>query len=186
MNIILQRKYEIIRLLNAIDSYPSTGLFKHEMMTYAYVLVCGAIEFMTENILEEWLNKTIQHHGKSTNYKGKKYIKYFLSIQSKARYGNIEKFTSTKLEQIKGLITQVAGDSATNKFKLLLTQVPQPTTIQLDANARLERINRFRHDLAHGQKMPLNTQPNITELKEDFLFVYENIIRNIKNCLPRV
>lgn len=170
-------------MLDAIDGYSSTNPFKHEMMNFGYVLVCGAIEFMTENILQEWLNKTIQHHGHSSAYRGKKYVQYFLSMQSQAKEDSIKKFHSTDLNQTRELIKNIAGVAARDKFNQLLQQ---STVIQPDINARLERINRFRHDLAHGQKMPRDTQPNVVELKEDFLFVYKHIIKNIMRCLPRV
>jgi hypothetical protein len=181
-SVVLERKKEIVKFLTLIESYSSSGLFKHEMMTYAYVLVCGSIEFMTESILEEWLKKTIQRHDNSQKYRGKKYIQDFLSVQLSDKNDQIESFTSTKLSKIKELIGHIAGDSSKNKFNSLLS----PASLQQDANARLDRISRFRHELAHGQKLPQDTQPNVTELKEDFLFVYKHIILNIKNSLPRV
>ena len=186
MSVVTQRKGEIIRLLKMIDSYPFTDQFKHEMMTYGYVLVCGAIEFMTENILEDWVNKTIKHHEKSDKYKGKIYIKNFLVIQSKTKKEQITKFSSTSLDGIRALITEIAGVEAREKFTSLLRQARQSIVIQSDIDERLKRICRFRHELAHGQKMPQDTQPNIAELREDFLFVYEHIIKNIIGCLPRV
>jgi hypothetical protein len=56
MSAFTERKREITKLLKSIERYPSTNTFKHEMMTYAYVIVCGGIEFMIETILQEWLN----------------------------------------------------------------------------------------------------------------------------------
>lgn len=188
MNIILQRKKEVISLLEDVEKYPSTNPFKQEMMTFSYVLVCGAIEFMTESILHDWLNKTIKHHRSSSyRYRGKKYIQHFLDIQSQAREKNITEFHSTKLSEIKKLIGNIAGKSTKDKFSNLfdVSQI-SVATLQPDINARLDRITRIRHELAHGEKMPNDIQPNVTELKEDFIFVYEHIIKNIQKSLPRV
>lgn len=185
MNIILNRKKEIIRLLNDIEKYSAMSDFKQEMMTFSYVLVCGTIEFMTENILQEWLAKTIRHHRVSS-YRGRKYVQYFLDTQSQAREKNIKDFHSTKLEGIRELIKNIIGENARNKFNTLFQASQQSVALQPDINARLERITRIRHELAHGQKMPNDIQPNILELKEDFIFVYKHIIKNIQKCLPRV
>lgn len=185
MNILLNRKREIISLLDGIDKYPSTSIFKQEMMTLSYVLVCGAIEFMTESILQEWLTKTIKHH-KASSYRGRKYIQCFLDIQLQVREKNIKGFHSTNLDIIRELIKNVAGEDARNKFNALLQASQQSSTLYPDINARLYRINRVRHELAHGQKMPNDIQPNVSELKEDFIFVYEHIIKNIQKALPRV
>ncbi|MDP3794334.1 MAG: HEPN domain-containing protein [bacterium] len=185
MSVILERKREVIRLLMDIEKYPATKDFKQEMMVFSYVLVCGAVEFMTESILQEWLDKTIKHH-KGSSYRGRKYVQYFLSTQAKAREKNIKDFRSTKLEVIRKFITEVAGVPARKKFDLLFTQSQQSLSLRPDINARLEKINRTRHEIAHGQKMPNDIQPNVSELKKDFIFIYDHIITNIKKCLPRV
>lgn len=185
MNNILERKKYIMQLLTAVEKHPATGHYKLEMMSFSYILVCGSIEYMTEYILQNWLNKTISHH-KSTIYRGRKYVQYFLETQIQAREKNIEDFTSTKLEKIKDLIRAIAGENAKKKFNKLLGASKNSTILQPDIESRLERINRTRHELAHGQKIPTDIQPNITELKEDFKFVYKHIIKNIKLCLPKV
>jgi len=141
---------------------------------------------MIETALQEWLNKSIRYHGNSGSYRGKKYISYFLIIKSQAGVKNIENFHSTNLERIYELIKNIAGDSSLGRFKALLKHANQSIVLQPDINARLERINQFRHGLAHGQKMPQDTQPNIIELREDFLFVYKHIVQNILKSLPRV
>jgi len=186
MGIVSDRKKEIDRLLKEIDRYPATSNFKQEMMSFAYILVCGAIEFMTETILQEWLYKTVKHHKSSTQYRGKKYVQYFLNSQSRAGEANIEQFHSMKLDQIRGLIKNVAGESAKDKFNQLFNIDNQNSILQPDINSRLDRVVRIRHELAHGQKMPNGIQPNIIELKEDFGFIYKHIIKNIQKCLPRV
>lgn len=185
MNNILERKRYIIRTLKDVEKYPATGVYKQEMMSFSYVLVCGTIEYMIETILQEWLNKTLKHH-KTVSYRGKKYIQYFLDTQVDAREKRIEGFHSTKLDQIRGLICNIAGEKAKTNFNNLFNSSQNSTTLQPDINARLERINRIRHELAHGQKIPNDIQPNITELIEDFIFVYDHIIKNVKSCLPRV
>lgn len=186
MNDILERKKYIIRTLKNIEQYPATSVYKLEMMSFAYVLVCGAIEYMIETVLQNWLNKTIKHHKSSVVYRGKKYVQYFLETQMGAREKNIEDFHSTKLEKIRRLICDVAGEKAKNNFNTLFNAAQNLTSLQPDINARLERINRIRHELAHGQKTPNDIQPNITELIEDFKFVYDHIIKNVKSCLPKV
>lgn len=185
MSNILVRKRYIIRTLKDIEKYPATGKYKIEMMTFSYVLVCGSIEFMIEEILQGWLNKTVKHH-KNISYRGKKYVQYFLETQMSARVKNIDCFNSTKLDRIRELIYNIAGDKAKVNFNSLFIASQQSTTLQPDINARLERISRIRHELAHGQKIPCDIRPNITELKEDFIFVYDHIIKNVKLCLPRV
>ncbi|HAM87943.1 MAG: hypothetical protein US83_C0001G0114 [Candidatus Falkowbacteria bacterium GW2011_GWC2_38_22] len=185
MNDILERKKYIIRTLKDIDKYPATSVYKLEMMSFAYVLVCGAIEYMIETILQNWLDKTIKHH-KSAAYRGKKYVQYFLETQMGAREKNIEGFHSTKLDQIRGLISNVVGEKAKNNFNTLFNTAQNLISLQPDINARLERINRIRHELAHGQKTPDDIQPNISELIVDFEFVYNHIIKNVKSCLPKV
>jgi hypothetical protein len=185
MSDILERKKYIIQILKDIDSYPATSVYKLEMMSFAYVLVCGAIEYMIETILQNWLNKTLKHH-KSTKYRGKRYVQYFLETQMDAREKNIENFHSTKLDQIRGLICNVAGEKSKNNFNALFNTAQNSRSLQPDINARLKRINRIRHELAHGQKTPNDIQPNITELIEDFKFVYDHIIKNVQSCLPKV
>ncbi|MBI4994728.1 hypothetical protein HZC21_03740 [Candidatus Peregrinibacteria bacterium] len=185
MNIIIERKKYIIRLLREIEKCPATLKYRQEMMVFSYVLVCGAIEFMTENILQNWLAKTIKHHT-SSKYRGKKYVQNFIEIQTQAREKNIENFTSTKLSEIKKLVGNIVGEKTKEKFNSLLDASQQSTVIEPDIAARLERINRTRHDLAHGKKIPNDIQPNISELKEDFIFVYNHIIGNIIKCLPKV
>ncbi len=155
------------------------------MMTFSYIIVCGAVEFMTETIIQDWLSKTIKHH-KGTSYIGRKYVQYFLDTQSQARGKNIDDFHSTNLDNIKKLIKEVAGETARNKFNTLFQGAQNTLTLQPDLNARLKRITDTRHYLAHGQKVPNDIQPNVSELREDFLFIYEHIIKNIKKCLPRV
>ena len=185
MNPILERKKSVIQLLKDIEGYPAISVFKQDMMAFAYVVVCGAIEFMTETIIQDWLNKTIKHH-KGLSYRGRKYVQYFLDTQSRAREKNIENFHSTDLDKIRELIKNIVGETARDKFNQLFQNTQQTLTLQPDINERLKRITRIRHELAHGQKMPNDLQPNIPELKEDFLFIYEHIIKNIKKCLPRV
>lgn len=185
MNIIDERKKYVNALLKDINKYPATSKFKQEIMVFAYVLVCGAIEYMVETLLQDWLNKTIKHH-KKTSYRGKKYVQYFLEVQSQAREKSIENFHSTKLCEIKGLINNVAGDSAKTKFNNLLETAQQSIVIQPDINARLDRISKTRHYLAHGEKIPNEIQPNISELIEDFNFVYKHMIVNIKKSLPKI
>ncbi|MDD4901175.1 MAG: HEPN domain-containing protein [Patescibacteria group bacterium] len=185
MDNITERKKYVIQLLKDIEKHPATGDYKLEMMSFSYIMVCGAIEYMIENILHDWLNKTIKHH-KYALYRGKKYVQYFLETQMQAREKNIEYFNSTKLDKIRKLICDVAGKGAKINFNKLFNNSRQSMTLQPDINARLDRINRIRHELAHGQKIPSDIQPNISELKEDFIFVYNHIIKNIKKCLPRV
>lgn len=182
MNIILERKKEIACLLKDIEKYPATSNFKQEMMVFAYVLVYGTIEFMIEGILQDWLNKTIKHH-RASSYRGRKYVQYFLDIQSQAREKNIEKFNNPSLDNIRVLIQEIVGKSAQNKFNKLFKQ---SRVLQPDIDSRLKRIADTRHWLAHGQKMPKDIQPNVSELREDFIFVHDHIIKNIKKCLPRV
>jgi hypothetical protein len=185
MNVISERKKYINKSLGDINNYPATSLFKQEMMAFSYVLVCGAIEYMIEILLQDWLNKTIKHHNVSS-YRGKKYIQNFLEIQSQAREKNIANFHSTKLSEIKALIANVAGESAKDKFSKLLDSSQQSSALQPDINSRLDRISKTRHYLAHGEKIPLDIQPNISELLDDFNFVYKYIIVNIKKSLPRM
>lgn len=186
MSIISNRKKEVTDLLSDIEAYPSTNKFRQEMMSFSYVLVCGTIEFMTESIIREWLSKTIRHHKTAPYYRGRKYIQHFLDTQSQAREDSIEKFNSTALNRTKELIKNVAGEAAREKFNQLLQTANQSAALQPDINGRLERITRLRHELAHGQKMPNDLQPNVSELKEDFGFIYKHIIVNIQKCLPRV
>ncbi len=186
MNVILERKKYVVRLLENIENYPSTNQFKQEMMTFSYVIVCGAIEFMTETIIQDWLSKTIKHHKSSSYYRGRKYVQYFLDIQSQAREKNIDDFHSTNLDSIRNLIKEMAGETARNKFNNLFQSAQNTLALQPDLNERLKRITDTRHYLAHGQKVPNDIQPNVRELREDFLFIYKHIINNIKKCLPKV
>jgi len=185
MNVIDERKKYVNTLLEGINKYPATGKFKQEIMVFAYVLVCGAIEYMIETLLQDWLNKTIKHHKKSS-YRGKKYVQYFLEVQSRAREKNIENFHSTKLSEIKGLVSNVAGDLSKIKFNNLLETSQQSAALQPDINSRLDRISKTRHYLAHGEKIPDEIQPNMSELIEDFNFVCKHIIVNIKKSLPKM
>lgn len=185
MNVLLERKKYVITLLKSVENHPSTGAFKQEMMTLSYVVVCGAIEFMIEHILHDWLSKTLKHH-KGSRYRGKKCIQNFLNEQSQVKQKDIEEFHSTKLSQIRGLINKIAGQQAKDRFNQLFENDQSVYSINPDIDARLERINRTRHDLAHGTKIPNDIQPNIIELREDFLFIYEHLIKNVKKCLPKV
>lgn len=186
MSAVVERKIEVLKILRTIEKYPATSAFKHEMMTYAYILVCASIEFMIENIVREWLNKSIKHHDNSSAYRGKKYVEYYLTTNSIGLLSGIDKFSSTKLENIRWLIGNIAGDASKTKFNILFNQANQSLILQPDLNARLDRIRGIRHALAHGSKLPNDIQPNMSELKEDFLFVYKHIIQNVSNCLPRV
>lgn len=185
MNVIDDRKKYVNILLKDISKYPATSKFKQEIMVFAYVLVCGAIEYMIETLLQDWLNRTIKHHKKSS-YRGKKYVQYFLEVQSQAREKNIENFHSTKLSEIKGLVCNIAGDSTKIRFNDLLEASQLSIALQPDINSRLDRISKTRHYLAHGEKIPNEIQPNILELIEDFNFVYKHIIINIKKSLPKI
>lgn len=185
MDAVSARKKYVDKLLVDIHNYPAINQFKQEMMVFAYVLVCGSIEYMIETLLQNWLSKTIKYHKKSS-YRGKKYIQYFLEIQTQAREENIENFHSTKLSKIKCLIKNIAGESAKLKFNELLKTTQQSIALQPDINSRLDRISKTRHYLAHGEKIPTDIQPNISELKEDFKFVYKYIIVNIKKSLPKI
>lgn len=186
MDALLERKRDVLKLLRAVEKYPASSVFKHEMMTFSYVLVCGAIEYMVEIILQDWLDRTLKHH-RSISYRGKKYVQHFLDIQFHARNNDIGGFHSTKLSKIKEIICSVAGNEAKDNFSQMLVSSNQSASVQVNAiDSRLGRINRTRHELAHGQKMPGDIQPNITELKKDFIFVYEKIIKNIQKSLPKV
>lgn len=186
MNAVAKRKQDIVQLLAAIDDYPAIKAFKHEIMTYAYVLACVAIEFMVESTLGDWVDKSIKHHEKS-RYQGKSHVIYFLNIKSEAAVTEIKNFHSTNLDKIENLIKDVAGEMVMKKFKSSLKQRPPGSAFVLrqDIDERLKRISLFRHELAHGNKMPRETRPNISELRTDFLFIYNNVIKNLKNSLPR-
>jgi len=185
MSVLLERKKYVLTLLKNVENHRSTDAFKQEMMSLSYVVVCGAIEFMTERILYDWLNRTIKHH-KYSRYRGRKYVQNYLEIQSQTGERSIDSYHSTKLSEIKGLIGKIAGQLAKDKFIELLENAQNTSSINPDINARLERINRTRHELAHGSKTPDEIQPNISELREDFLFIYEHLIKNVKKCLPKV
>lgn len=185
MNVLLERKKYVLTLLKSVENHPSTGVFKQEMMALSYVVVCGAIEFMIEYILYDWLNRTLKHH-RDSRYRGKKYIQNFLDVRSQEGEKRITKFHSTNLDRIKDLIEEIAGKQAKGKFSQLFQNAQNVYSISPDINARLDRINRTRHELAHGSKIPDDIQPNISELREDFIFIYEHLIKNVKTCLPKV
>lgn len=182
MSPIIERKRAVLALLTELDNSKTTSQFRHEMMAFCYVLVCAAIEYCVETILADWVKKAGDCHNKSERYPGRKFTESFIAEQIKFKEGAIGSFTSTKLEKIQELVKSVAGDDCSKRLKIVLGN-------EVDRNdlaARLERINRFRHTLAHGQQMPLSTQPNIQELKTDFLFVYSNLIQKINDCLPKI
>jgi uncharacterized protein YutE (UPF0331/DUF86 family) len=179
---ILERKKEIIGILDKIKKYPIRNEFRHEMMTYAYVLTNGAIEFMVETLLRDWIEKTIDIHSCARRYGGKIKVASYLNISSQISKTNISSFHSASYERIVSLIDETAGKTVRSRFKEL---VKQSKAIEPDLDAKLKRINDFRGRLVHGESLPIAEQPNIDELKEDFVCVYKHIIKNLDTVLRK-
>jgi N-acetyl-anhydromuramyl-L-alanine amidase AmpD len=154
-----------------------------EIMANCYVVTNGAIEFMVETILREWTSEHIKIHDKFSNYKGHKRINRFLSVVNTSIETKLNHFNDIQLDKIYELINFVAGEEIKIKFKNLLknSRANEP-----DIDNRLEKIYRYRHSIAHGQKLPKETHPNLDELKTDFNCVYKHIIKNIIKALPRL
>jgi len=179
---IVRRKNEILSLFTQIKKYPAQGVFHHEMMTYAYILANGAIEFMVETLLREWIEKMVAIHSRSKRYGGKIKVSNYLSISSEISKTNISSFHSASYERIVSLIDEIAGKIVRNKFKDL---VKKSKVIEPDLDAKLKRINDFRGRIVHGESLPVFEQPNIDELKEDFGSVYKYIIKNLDTALQK-
>lgn len=180
---ILLRKREILSIIDRIKRYPVRNEFRHEMMTYAYVLTNGAIEFMVETVLRAWIEKTVDRHSKSNRYSGKKKVTGYLHISSEISKKSISDFHSASYERILSLVEETAGKATKDRFKGL---VQQSKAIEPDLDAKLKRINDFRGRIAHGESLPSDEQPNLDQLKDDFSSVYKYIIKNIYIALETV
>ena len=152
-------------------------------MTYAYILANGAIEFMVETLLREWIEKTIALHSRAKRYSGKIKVSSYLNISSEISKINISSFHSASYERIVSLIDETAGKLVRTKFKDL---VKGSKAIEPDLDAKLKRINDFRGRIVHGENLPAAEQPNIDELKEDFVCVYKHIVQNLDKTLRKI
>lgn len=179
---VLERKRQILSIIDQIRKSSATVGFRHEMMTYAYVLVNGAIEYMVETILREWVVNNVKMHANSKRYQGKVFVSKHLSISIEISNKTIDDFHSPSYGKIVDLIRNIAGDHASESFKELV-KASRVTEPELDA--KLQKINSFRHRLAHGKAMPSDTQPNIDELGSDFKSVYKHIIHNLDLALKK-
>ena len=177
---VLERKKQILFIIDRVRKCSVKNEFRHEMMTYAYVLTNGAIECMVEIILREWVVVNVKKHANSNRYRGKVGVGSYLGISVEISNKTIGQFHSPGYGKIVDLIRNVSGELATVRFKRLV-EASRVTEPELDA--KLKKINDFRHRLAHGQTMPRDTQPNLDELRSDFKSVYTHIIKNLDIAL---
>ncbi len=179
-NAVLQRKREVLSIIDQVKKSSVSNKFRHEMMTYAYVLTNGAIEFMIETILREWAKENINKHGSVGKYSGKKRVSTYLRVSVEICYKKLSRFNNPDYDKIVELLKNVAGEDIKNKFRKL---VKESRGTEPEIDAKLKRINEFRHRIAHGGSLPKDEQPNLDELREDFKSVYKYIIKNIDIAL---
>ncbi len=178
---VRKRKKEILSLLQLIKKYSVRKKFRHEMMTYAYILSNGAIEFMIETTLREWVKENINKHNKSVRYFGRKSVATYLKNSAEVLDLRVQRFNNpSSCNGIGDLIKDVAGEDAKNRF---VTMVGVSRVMEPELDAKLKRINDFRHRVAHGVTLPQDEQPNIDELIADFKSVYKHIVVTVEKSL---
>jgi hypothetical protein len=177
---VLERKKQILFIIDRVRKCSVKNEFRHEMMTYAYVLTNGAIEYMVETILREWVVVNVKKHANSNRYRGKIGVNEYLRISSEISTSTIDRFHNPDYGKIVELIKNVAGERVSKRFKEL---VDASKATEPELNAKLNKINDFRHRLAHGKTLPRDTQPNLDELRSDFKNVYAHIIKNLDIAL---
>lgn len=177
-----ERKQKVSIILARVNAIKSTSV-KHDQMCFCYVLVYGTLEFMIETIIRGWIQHHLKKHSSIGRYRGKRDVdRMIVALQANAEK-NLELNNTIKYDKICGLLERAAGGTCLAKFKALVAASSDAGAN--DTISRIERISLTRHRLAHGIELPQGISPNISELENDFEFLYKNLIKNLDQVLPR-
>lgn len=176
---VLVRRNRVIKYIQRVRELPIRQR-SHESMCSCYVYTFGALEYMLETLIRGWIQSRVKQH--KSPYKGKKSVDAVIKALEQLAESNLKANNGIKYSTTCELIEKLAGTQKKDMVKSVVDALPGGSAALGSAIARIETM---RHNIAHGALWPDETSPNLDDLENDFLFIYNGLIVAINQALPR-